>query len=143
MLVIQHHTSKEEEWADKVLCKFQKSQQSLPKRWIPAAKHGFIDRLYSRKRNVFIHRRVQQVQSDQNGIKGCRENYLQNTHRQFLPYCDAFWVEKHRRNLPTYHDVHIPRHDTPWVGGLCKWHSCEIKTARRSCPNIKESIWKM
>ena len=48
------------------------------------------------------------IQSDSNDAKGCGENYLQNTHRQFLPYYDAFWVEKCKHDLPTYHDDHIP-----------------------------------
>lgn len=32
MMVVQYCTSKEEEWADKILCRLQKSQPGLPKR---------------------------------------------------------------------------------------------------------------
>ena len=54
-LAIQHSTSKEEKWPDKMLCKFQKFQQSLSERRVPIAKHGFTNRFCGRKRHVFVY----------------------------------------------------------------------------------------
>ena len=54
-LAIQHSTGKEEERTNKMLCGFQKSQQSISEGRVPAAKHGFTNRLCGRKSHVFIH----------------------------------------------------------------------------------------
>ena len=53
-LAIRHSTGKKEERANKMLCRFQESQQSLSKRRISIAKHGFTDRFCGRKRHVLI-----------------------------------------------------------------------------------------
>ena len=93
-----------------MLCRFQESQQSLSKRRIPIAKHGFTDRFCGRKRHVLIHGRFQWVQLDQDSAKGCRENCLQNTHGQFLLYGDAFGLKNagatyQRAMTAIFHDM--------------------------------------
>ena len=66
-----------------MLRRFQKSQQSLSERRVPIAKNGFTNRFCGKKCHVFIHGWFQLVQPDQNGTKGCKEDYFQNTHGQF------------------------------------------------------------
>ena len=65
------HVSK---FIDKMLCGFQKSQQSLSEGQVPATKHGFTNRFCSRKHYVFIHGWAQWLQSDHNGTKGYERN---------------------------------------------------------------------
>ena len=123
-----------------MLCRFQKSQQSLFEERVPITKHGFVNRFYDRKCHVFIHGWIQWVQSDQNGTKGCRENCFQNTHRKLLLHCDAFRVKKHRCNLSTSNDGHISRYDASEAKGLCGWHSGEIKEEKRTPPCVEKGI---
>ena len=118
-LAIQHSISKEEEWPDKILCRFQKSQQGLSKGRISITKHGFTNRFYSRKCHVFVHGWFQRIQPDQDGTKGCRENCFQNAYGQFLLHCDALRVKKCKRNLSTSNDDHISRYDALGARGLC------------------------
>ena len=121
--------------------RFHKSQQGLPEGRIPTAKHGFTDRFSDRERHVFIHGRIQWVQLDQNGAKGCGENCPQNTHRQLLLHSDAIWVEKYRCNLSTNNDDYILWHDASRTRGLCGWHSGKIKEARRTRPSRVVKSW--
>ena len=62
-MVVQYCTSKKEEWTDKVMCRLQRAQLSLPKRRIFTTKHGPVNRFCSRKHHVFLQGWIQLIQS--------------------------------------------------------------------------------
>ncbi len=99
-VAVQHHRCKEEKQKVEGLCRFYRSEQSLPKRPFPTPEDRSVSELYGRPRENELLGCFPKVPPDRPEKRRPRKDRVHHTLRNILLQDNAFRTEECRGNLP-------------------------------------------